>query len=285
MRPLKPVGKTLYILTDEFEGIELHDNRAAVAAFYLKGNGIEIGALHKPLPLPATAVAKYIDYKTLEENRIRYPELSNETIVFTHIIDDGFVMSGSVPANSQDFVIANHALEHSPDPLGTLGVWLGKLKQGGIIYAAIPIAEKCYDKGRPITSLEHFIADRNAFASGDKKTIANHSRQHLEEFIQISGANIARMNNIEPAAETDNAAMVAGLIKDLSAALEPAGNYAELMGAHIKQINRVYDIHYHTFSPSSYETMLRYFCDHNNAVLENVVKNGSGECIAVVRKS
>jgi len=224
----------------------------------------------------------YVDYKSLAENRARYPELADEPIVPTDIIDDGFLLS-SIASGSQDFIIANHALEHSPDPLGTLKVWLDKLKPSGIIYVTIPVADKCYDKGRPITSLQHLEEDSRYFAGLDKTAVLSSVKNHIREFITISGRNIATMNNTSvPAAREMELydQLVAGLERKISA----ADSYEELIDAHVTQINKLYDIHYHTFSPSSYEAFLRHFCRENGAMLENVLKNGSGECIGIIRK-
>jgi hypothetical protein len=273
-----------FILHDEFEGIELVCRRAEVAAFYLRGSGVEIGALHKPLTVDKTrASVLYIDYKTLAENRKRYPELEAEEIVNTDIIDDGFILS-SIAKTSIDFVIANHALEHSPDPFGTLKIWLSKIRENGVLYVTVPIAEQCYDKGRPITTLEHLLKDHHNFVSGHKRNILATTSDHLWEFILVSGANIRRMNNLEPADLDSRQELHTKLMNELKIAVDGSDSYKELMGAHITKINRVYDIHYHTFSPSSYENFLAEFCDLNNARLENVLKNGNGECIGIVRK-
>lgn len=274
-----------FIDADEFTGIELLCNRNMIAQFYLSGRGIEIGALHKPLQVPAQrCTVQYVDYKTYEENRARYPELEKEQIVHTDIIDDGFIL-GKVPNTSQDFIIANHALEHSPDPYGTLANWMTKLKPGGVVYAAIPIAEKCYDKGRPITSLQHLVDDHDFFSSSDKPAILEVTREHIWEFICISDKNIRESMGLEPASRDSQTDMCRSLMSGLENACHNAKTYDQLIGVHVHHINKLYDIHYHTFTPRSYETFLRYFSDQTGALLENVIKNGSGECIGIVRKA
>jgi SAM-dependent methyltransferase len=280
----KDPAKARFINNDEFEDIEQVCSRDLIAAKYIRGEGIEIGALHKPLTTDS-AIAKvhYLDYKTLEENRKRYPELINEEIVETTIIDDGFILS-SIEPESIDFVIANHALEHSPDPYGTLEIWLNRLKNGGIIFVTVPIAEKCYDKGRPITSMAHFASDHHAFIHLDKDAILQTTESHLVEFISVSGANIREMNNMEAADPELNDKLRFVLMQKLAAALEYAVTYSDIVTAHITQINRVYDIHYHTFTPTSYENFITEFCTVNEATLETVIKNGNGECIAIIRK-
>jgi len=278
--PIKPY----FIREDEFSGVEQICNRAAIAAFYLRGNGIEIGALHKPLKVDDTkASVKYVDYKSLEENRKRYPELADEAIVHTDIIDDGFVLS-EIKDNSVDFIIANHALEHSPDPLGTLTVWHNRIKPGGVIYVTVPMAELCYDKGRAITTIDHMYNDQLDFQSINKRRILKKTQEHILDFITISGNNIRTMNSLGPITEEEKSKLTRSLMKGLKEEMGKVNTYAGLMYAHISKINRVYDIHYHTFSPYSYEYLLTAFCRNTNARLENVIKNGNGECIGIIRK-
>lgn len=273
-----------FIQENEYKGVELVCSRAAVARFYLTGSGLEIGALHKPLQISLDRCSiKYVDYKSLAENRQRYPELANDTIVNTDIIDDGFILKKVADA-SQDFIIANHALEHSPDPFGTLLKWLVKLRTNGIIYVTVPISEKCYDKGRPTTTLEHLIADHGHFKSMNKEQILKITEAHIREFLMISDRNIREMNGMQDAAWQEKEQLLNDLIAGLKPVIASAGNYDELMNAHINKINRIYDIHYHTFTPKSYEAFLQYFCGQTNAGLENVVKNGNGECIGIIRK-
>ncbi len=276
--------QNIFITNDEFEGVELVCNRSAVASFYLQGHGAEIGALHKPLLINNDrASVRYIDYKSRRENYERYPELINEDIVHTDIIDDGFTLT-SIPDKSLDFIIGNHILEHSPDPLGTLGVWLNRVKPSGILYVTVPIAAKCYDAGRPVTTLQHLIDDHNSFVSRNKSAVLRATKNHIREFISVSGNNIRVMNNMEPVSEEQKEKLFNKLLKGLRPAIDEAKNYNQLINAHIVFVNRVYDIHYHVFTPSSYENMLQFFCESNKATLDNVIKNGNGECIGIIRK-
>jgi hypothetical protein len=58
---------------------------------------------------------RYVDYVTREENLRKFPELDPRTLVTPDIVDDGFVLA-NVPAESQQFVAANHVLEHASNP-------------------------------------------------------------------------------------------------------------------------------------------------------------------------
>lgn len=273
-----------FILADEFSGPDLSCARETLARRHLRGEGIEIGALHKPLRVdPTVARVRYVDYKTKAENRERYRELAGEEIVETDIVDDGFVL-GSVPDDSLDFLVANHALEHSPDPLGTIRRWLGKLRRGGALFVAVPIAARCYDEGRPLTTLEHFEEDHRQFTGLRKDDVLRVTAGHLREFLAISGANIRRMNGLPPADPAQDARLVSDLLEGLTAEVLRASDYSGLMNAHIQKINRIYDVHYHTFSPGSYEDFLRHCGRLHGADLEALAKNGGGECVGIVRK-
>src|SRR4051812_27370540 len=80
--------------------------RVDVARAYLRGRGLEIGALHRPLRLPAAARVTYVDRLSEAELRKQYPELSRHTLVPVGVIDEAEMLA-SVPDASQDFVVAN----------------------------------------------------------------------------------------------------------------------------------------------------------------------------------
>ena len=83
------------------------DARAAFAASYLSGEGIEIGALHQPLAVPPQAHVRYVDRMTSPDLRREYPELAGWDLTEVDIVDDGEKLT-TIAADSQDFIIANH---------------------------------------------------------------------------------------------------------------------------------------------------------------------------------
>ncbi|HEX8845569.1 MAG TPA: hypothetical protein VF791_13035 [Pyrinomonadaceae bacterium] len=56
-------------------------DRELIANTYLKGNGIEIGALHNPLKTPQDARVKYVDKRRVAELREQYRELEASPLV------------------------------------------------------------------------------------------------------------------------------------------------------------------------------------------------------------
>ncbi len=166
---------------------------------HLRGDGIEIGALHQPLDvseLPISSI-RYVDRLPTEELRQHYPELKNETFVTIDIIDDGQVL-GTIANHSLDFIIANHLIEHCDNPLGTIENWLSKLRAGGIIFLAVPDQRKGWDERRPVTSLQHIIDDYRSTASDRKMR----NFQHFKDWVELVGnihdpAHVQRLIEID----------------------------------------------------------------------------------------
>lgn len=152
-------------------------DREFVANTFIKGRGIEIGALHMPLRVPRTAIVKYVDRLSVEALRRHYPELNDKDLVNVDIIADGERLE-SVTDATQDFVIANHFLEHCQDPIGAALNMFRVLKPGGVLYLAIPDKRNSFDVDRPVTSLEHLMRDHEDGPSWSR-------REHFEEWTRL----------------------------------------------------------------------------------------------------
>jgi len=151
--------------------------RRTIASSYLRGDGLEIGALHNPLKVPPTARVRYVDRMGVADLRREYPELSRERLVDVDILDDGETLA-SVGDATQDFVIANHFLEHCENPVGAVRNMLRVLKEGGVLYLAIPDKRYTFDRDRPVTPIEHLMRD---FQEGP----AWSRRAHYEEWTRL----------------------------------------------------------------------------------------------------
>ena len=147
--------------------------RDRLARKYLSGAGLEIGALHLPLRVPEGATVKYVDRAPVENLYENYPELSLFRLTPVDIIDNGETLD-SVPPSSQDFIIANHFLEHCENPVRTLMTHVSRLKPGGVLYLAVPDKDKTFDKRRPVTRLDHIIKD---YESGPEWSRFEHYRE------------------------------------------------------------------------------------------------------------
>lgn len=162
---------------------ESHDNhpvklnRELIAATYLSGVGIEIGALHNPLKLPPAATARYVDRLSVADLRSQYPELAAEELVNVDILADGELLE-TIPDSTQDFVIANHFVEHCQDPIGAVLNMLRVLKPAGVLYLALPDKRCCFDADRPVTPLAHLMRDHNEGPECSR-------REHFEEWARL----------------------------------------------------------------------------------------------------
>jgi SAM-dependent methyltransferase len=157
--------------------VNIHHTRSVIAAIYLKGDGIEIGALHQPLSVPPGVRVKYVDRMPAQELQRHYHEISMTPFVDVDIIDDGEQLM-KIEDASQDFVIANHFLEHCQNPIRTVQNFLRVLRPDGVLYVAVPDKRFTFDADRPPTTIEHLMRD---FAQGPEWS----KRQHFEEWSRL----------------------------------------------------------------------------------------------------
>lgn len=232
--------------------------RAVMARCHLRGEGIEIGAMHFPVWPHRGMKVKYVDNTSLEDNLLRFPELRGINLVRPNYVEDGFSLA-SLGDGSQDFVIANHVLEHAPNPLGVLCNWARVLRPGGSMLLSVPIAEACFDRGRQETSLEHMQGDYRA----DTQELGRRNLEHYLEWLAISEPAILAMNGQQPKAET---------------AAERRERAEEICRANS-------EIHFHTFSAASFHRLLEFFAtslDGRFRVVE--IREAGGEIIAVISR-
>lgn len=162
------------------------DLRKDLSCTFLSGCGIEIGALNKPLPVSPTATVCYIDRMTPAALFEQYPEIDGTTMVTPDIVDDGETL-GSLKDDSQDFVIANHFLEHAENPILCIENFVRVLKEDGILFLALPDKEKTFDRTRKDTTLKHLLKD---YRSGGKRSRTAHYRQWAEHVNGMKGREI-----------------------------------------------------------------------------------------------
>ena len=231
--------------------------RAAVAKPYLKGLGLEIGALHFPLRLPLGAEAIYLDRASRNDNIRKYTDVDPNAIVKTDIVADGFNLK-CVKAASLDFLVANHVLEHTVNALAALRDWAEVIRVGGYIFVTIPIAEKCFDRGRSITPLTHFIEDFHLAETGDPEAFTAHTLEHYKEWVSISENNSGHLPLSD--AQAQNRWNVLAEQKT--------------------------EIHFHTFSPRSFLELMQYFCNTFNTDFRLVdLRESGGEVIALLGRT
>ena len=140
---------------------ETEGRREELAIRYLRGAGIEIGALFLPLAMPRGTRVRYVDHAGEDELRARYArelQMHNRPLIVPDVVDSGEELS-SFADGSLDFVVANHMLEHVEDPIATLKTFLRVLRPGGVVFLTQPDARRTFDAPRPRTTTEHVLRD------------------------------------------------------------------------------------------------------------------------------
>lgn len=165
-------------------GAEADARREELAIRYLRGDGIEIGALHRPLWVPRGTRVRYVDVMGRSEllTALKGTYDDPRSIVETDIVDDGERLD-KVADESVDFVIANHVLEHTEDPIAALNTWLRVLRSNGILFLTLPDARYTFDVMRPRTSVQHVLKDHNRAAGSRDQHYREWARlvEHLAE--------------------------------------------------------------------------------------------------------
>jgi len=115
--------------------------------------------------------------------RKHYPELAKLDLVPVDIVDDGESLQ-KLNAASQDFVIANHFLEHCQDPIGTIRNMLRVVGPGGVVYLAVPDKRFTFDIDREVTPLHHLIAD---YENGPEASRYGHYEEWVRQVGHLEG--------------------------------------------------------------------------------------------------
>jgi SAM-dependent methyltransferase len=93
-----------------------------------------------------------------------------------------YVMEASdlseIQSEQYDCFISSHALEHVANPLKALSEWIRVTKEGGTVVLVLPHKEGTFDHRRPVTTLEHLIADAQA-------NVTEHDLTHLPEILEL----------------------------------------------------------------------------------------------------
>lgn len=156
---------------------DFYSRRDFLAAIYLEGEGIEIGALHTPLKVPAQAQVKYVDRSPVEDLQKHYSELGEVDYIIPDIIDDGETLV-TIGDESLNFVIANHFIEHCQDPVKALKNMLRVLRYGGILFLTVPEQRATADFERPATPIDHVLRDHHEGPEWSRQG-------HFAEFVRL----------------------------------------------------------------------------------------------------
>ncbi|HAT60179.1 MAG TPA: hypothetical protein DCS60_05335 [Opitutae bacterium] len=150
----------------------------------LSGKGIEIGAFGEPAKLPNSCQVSYFDVIDPKTASARFPEIQSSKLVSVHILGDVDKRDlRKLTVNSQDFVIANHVIEHVACPIAMVEDMFYVLRTGGWIAIAAPDKRYTFDKKRPLTSYEHLETE---YINGVDEV----DDEHYLEFLQHVGKHV-----------------------------------------------------------------------------------------------
>jgi predicted SAM-dependent methyltransferase len=133
--------------------------RSFLSYSFLKGEGLEIGALDRPLPVAPGVKVRFVDRMVAADLVKEYAEIRS-SMVKVDIVSDGQTLRG-IEDGRYDFVIANHVIEHMEDPTLAVKNYLRVLKSGGTIFMAVPDKRKTFDVRRPLTDIPHLLSDHD----------------------------------------------------------------------------------------------------------------------------
>lgn len=195
----------------------------------LFGTGIDIGALHRPMVKHDGMRVLYVDRLPASELKKHYPELSEFPLIDADILDDAQELL-TFRDSTYDFVIASHVIEHMSDPIGAIAAWMRVLRSGGLLYLVVPDKRFIFDRNRPLTELDHIRGDYN---TSPHRRIARDWDHYLEY-----------------------------------AALVDHKEGEEIKAHATKLRDTGYSIHFHTFTPESFHTLLIYFIENYGGTIE-----------------
>lgn len=148
---------------------------------WLDGDGIEIGALHRPLEVPPGAHVTYVDHLSEADLRKHYPELAEAPLTRVDVIGKAEDLS-AFGDESQDFVIANHLVEHLEYPIRGLLEFQRVLKPGGLLYLALPDQRVTFDRRRQLTTVQHLLEENaNSTAADNRRAHYLDWATHVDE--------------------------------------------------------------------------------------------------------
>jgi 2-polyprenyl-3-methyl-5-hydroxy-6-metoxy-1,4-benzoquinol methylase len=193
--------------------------------------GLEIGALHNKAVVAREGVnMTYVDYQSIEQLRKTYSEDELKTFQLPDIVGNAETLT-DVADHYADFYIWSHVIEHTELTLKALATSVRVTKPGGYIFLVAPNMCQCFDRQRLVTKWEHFEEEYL-----DETAAARNKPEHLREW---AISHLTAMNQLQITDATNHR------VNTTPAEIAQLAN-------HFKN----YPIHFHTFSPSSFLTLL-----------------------------
>ena len=128
----------------------------------LKGNGLEIGALHnKFLKDDSNDILhiEYLDVVDSFEAGKNFKEIDPSSIKSPKYVADASKVSvKEITGNEYDFIICNHVIEHVANPVRFLDSLFSGIKRGGLLVLSAPDKDYTFDKKRTSSSYNSLLA-------------------------------------------------------------------------------------------------------------------------------
>jgi SAM-dependent methyltransferase len=138
--------------------------KRALAARWLRGRGLEFGALHQPLAIDASrATVVYADRWSRGEAIDLFPELRSEfdADLTAAIVDPVYRIDldthdlSSVESEQFDFFVANDVMEHLANPIRFLKSVSDVMTPGSRLFLSVPDRHFTHDANRGSTTRRH----------------------------------------------------------------------------------------------------------------------------------
>ena len=126
------------------------------------GLGLEIGPSHNPIaPRRDGFRVEIVDHASREDLVVKYAEhgVDTDAIEEVDFVWDGrrrYVELTGRP-KGYDWIIASHVIEHVPDLAAFINDCDAILRDGGVLSLAVPDKRYCFDRMRPLTSLQSVV--------------------------------------------------------------------------------------------------------------------------------
>lgn len=157
----------------------------------LRGDGIEIGALHEPARLPAAARVRYVDALTAAQARELFPELQQAPLTDPDVIADlDRAGLSAFAGDSLDFVVLSHVLEHLANPLQAIAEVFRVLRPGGRAAIGIPDKRFTFDAPRALTPFLHVWQD---YLDRPAEVTDDHYIDFIKQFVPVHAMTAAEL--------------------------------------------------------------------------------------------
>lgn len=176
-------------------------------------NGIEIGGPSQVFSskgiFPVYPIVEHLDNCNFSSTTVWEGEIKDgDTFQFDQKKPDGrqYIVEanamGCLPSDYYDFVLASHMLEHTANPVLALSEWQRMLKDQGSIVMLLPFKDGSFDHRRPVTTMEHLIADFTCGMTEDDLThmpeiLALHDLERDPEAGNLADFKARSMRNFE----------------------------------------------------------------------------------------